>query len=582
MLNVLVSLLSVALIVSPIADIQKRLGVRIVPSAGSLLQLSDLTCAGVFLSPQMQTGARTTKYPITYRYESGARHYFMYDGTGHIYEFPEPSLSPCNTAAGSISVASLEGWGGDWGVFNVNAHDNFIPGQNSTFAAGLYYDPITAQLVLSWYPAYITVVFGNSFAAATLNVDHTMTLNGCWGTADYNTLYTGTGMLGIPSSFASHLPAGQTWAAGFGGAIGYAVGSSYGPTLIAMEPPAGNACASDTDYDVTTTTLLEAHESNGTGPNCTNPSGLPLIGCTPGTAPTNPKPAEMAFTGYSASMFDQDWDPYGGHGWWGWEAGGSPGWYDDGVKQGVLVPMSNPSGWINTTILASPSPTGSGSGGTFSVADTDMHDGYDLNPGDLIWVQTCTPGVDAGCLTANLQQFSISRVDSVNTGTGAIAYTVLNGDSGSGTHVPVSGGGIYAGCVYAHGSPTCSRQTWLIQTYNPAQYAEVIAMTRQPYAVRYVEEAAWTDPYTVYGAPSTGAGVQPSIVGNRGVVATMPDPSAQQIMISINNATTGIGVMRSAIYVYDVAHSTPSPSLTAASWPLQQPAKPERLIVGLR
>src|SRR4051812_17427364 len=68
-------------------------------AANNLLSTSDISCAGVFLTPGVQTGGFTPSagYPVAFRYEAdGKRHYFMVDGTGHILEFSEPTLSPCN------------------------------------------------------------------------------------------------------------------------------------------------------------------------------------------------------------------------------------------------------------------------------------------------------------------------------------------------------------------------------------------------------------------------------------------------------------------------------------------------------
>src|SRR5438874_408181 len=61
-------------------------------SAPALLSTSDLSCAGMFLTPGINTGGFTANYPITMRYESdGKRHYFQYSGDGHVLEFPEPA-----------------------------------------------------------------------------------------------------------------------------------------------------------------------------------------------------------------------------------------------------------------------------------------------------------------------------------------------------------------------------------------------------------------------------------------------------------------------------------------------------------
>jgi hypothetical protein len=565
--------LCVVLLVAP-----QRIGIYLSGAAGpapGLIKISDLTCSGVFLGPYMPTASPgyTTTYPIGYRYESGARHYFQFAADGHLYEYPEPTPSSCATAVGSITQATVEGWGGDWGTIPVNAGDNYIPNQNSVFAQGLYWNEAASQLFLSWYASYAAVLQHNTLAAWTLtDAGHTTTLNGCWGfDTPYNMTQVGSGILTIPSQWVTdHLAAGRNLAVGFGGPIGYAPANSYGPVLVAINPPANNACASVTDYFLSSLTELEKHNvNNSTGPNCA-PSGSQTpatLGCTPATAPTTPYSAQIGFANYSDAMYTTTWDPYGGHGWFSWETSHAMGWYDDGVKHGMVVPYQNPSGWLSQTVLGSPAPTFNGTSGTFSIASTSTHDGYNVNPGDLLWVKTCILADGAGCTAGaigNQDDLSFVRVDSVNTGTGAIAFTTTDFDFGTGDHKPVVGGGVFAGAVYAHGSPTSSRYAMRMQIYNPDQYAEVIATTRQPYNVIYAEDGDFVSQLPTFGSPSAGSGVKSSAYGGPIISGVMVDPTHHQLMIAVSRAKLS-GFYASAIFIYNVSQSTPDPLLAGVN-----------------
>lgn len=555
-----------SLLVSPGSE-QGRLGIRIAgtPAVNNLIQASDLSCHGAFLTPQLQTQAATSNYPITYRYESGTRNYYVYDGQGHLQSFPEPTLSPCNTAIASMSTGSFPGWGGDWGQVNVAAHGGWVPGTNSTLGQGLYWDATLSKMVFSWYPYYATVVQSNSFAQLTLNdVSHTMTTFSCNGIPAYNTLATGGSVFRAPSAFVTaNLPAGAAWVVGNGGSVGYAPGMNYGNAAVAVVPPSTNACTTDTDYNILSSTEMELHTSNLNGPNCAYPAE---IGCTPATAPTAPYPAPMAFKDYSVSVFQPNWDPYGGHGWWTWDSEGKTDWYDDGVKQGIVTFMVTPSGWVNTPVLASPTPTFSSGTGGMSIASTSTHDGYHINPNDVIWVESCVVGVDPGCELANANNLTTGIVSTVNNSTGAITYAALFTDSGSGTHAPVVGGKVYAGSLYAHGAPTSSRLTFRLQVYDPATYVNVIGGGQTSNSVQYASEADFISLVSQqFGGPqNTTTGGLPTAVGGHNLSGVMADPTAHQIMVSLSAAKTGIGVTQDIVYVLDVAQSAPLP----ASWPM--------------
>ncbi len=304
-------------------------------AASSVLATSDLTCAGAFLTPGVPTGNGTYYFPMAMRYENGNRHYFMYAGDSHVYEFPEPQLLPCNTPTASLNRASLESWGGDWGYYIVHEKDDYIPNSytQSVDAYGMNYDNVASRLLLSWSGNYSNTAQRNSFAAATLNdTTHTLTTKGCWGLNNTNTTVTGTGILNIPSSFVNaNLPSGARWGVGFGGSLGQAASASYGPTLFATIPPADNPCAPATNYPVDYSKILALYLANYDGPTCSDLG----IGCTPTQPPTPPYAAQLAFNKYSEGTYGTIWDPWGGHGWFGYDMYHSIGWYDDGIKQGA-------------------------------------------------------------------------------------------------------------------------------------------------------------------------------------------------------------------------------------------------------
>ena len=573
--------------------VPQRLGISLLPttspSPGAVLEVADFSCAGVFLSPGLVSGGTTTSYPTTMRYEGGTRHYFTYAGDGHIYEYPEPTLSPCNTAPASMNRASVEGWGGDWGLVTANASGGYQPGCDvtnpncSTYAFGLNYDPTLDSLLLSWSGTYSNVGAHNSVATLALNNSaHTLSTSACWGLSAIPQLVSGSGVLQIPSAFvAAHLPTGARYGVGFGfefGTIGG--GISEGLSLYGTVPPSSNACAADTDYSTSSFTLMSNYGTNDIGPTCAS-AGL---GCTPSQAPTTPYPQQAAYTNYSFYMYQPDWDPYGGHGWVGFAASAGVTWYDDGVKHGIVMPMLLTEGWASTTVSASTSPT------AFTAASTSTHDGLNINPGDVIWVTTCTSAIDGpGCdggPTGNNEDKSFGPVTAVNTSTGAITWTPTFGDGGNGTsgHLPVPGASVWHGCVYAHGEPQCSRGTYRMQIFDPNVYAQVIAGSIQSYEpVASDDQEIDTTLMTTFGSPSAGSGVGQGSAATS-IVGTMSDPTAQQVIVVTKNGL-GVGCCAPAVqmFVLNVSH-TPSPfthapqpiDLAASLWPRRPPVRGRR------
>jgi hypothetical protein len=565
-------LLTLALVVTAVAQIRFPARVTPVGGSGTLMEAADLSCAGVFKTPDMATGAYSVSMPVAFKGHDGTRRvYLVYDGQGNVRELNEPTLSSCATSIASMNVATSPAWGGNWGAFTVNALDGYIPGGGggSTFAFDLHYDATTSRLVLGWGSTYSGSTPGNTFATGTLNSgDHTISTTGCYYMSQYSDKWMSSGILTIPDAFVTaYLPAGARWAVGKGGYFS-SQGNSMGPALAAIVPPSTNACASNTNYELASSTLLESHAQNSTGPNCMS-STINGPGCTPGTSPTTPYPARMLFDDYSYDLYAFTWEPSGARGWWSF-TGGPLAWYDDGVKYGVVAPITTSSGWLNTTVSASPAPTYNT--GTFigelTVPTLDMHDGSNLNPGDAFWVQTCVVGTHTGCADENGNKLTIAIVDSVDTGTKRITYHAFSSGSGvdpsNSNHTPIVGGVVWAGVVYAHGSPGSSRSTARLQIYNPAQYAEVVATTRESYEVEYAEEIDATTLFSHFGSPATGSGIRGTMAApesySRSPSSVIADPDRNQIIVFWTGATNGIGVQQSMAYVLDVSQAAPAPS----------------------
>jgi hypothetical protein len=576
----LCSLAALALTLTAVAQV--RFPARITGAdTRELLEFADLTCNKVFLSPEWATTGAIAFQPTTYRYDGATRQFFILNGQdGHLLSFTEPTGSACNTTPiSSIDAADWDAWNtdGDWGALTVSNETGEVPGTGSAHFYALRYDPVTEWMIPSWLTNYSGGdTYTNTFAAFTLNDGaHTVTRVGCWGFDTIQQWWAGSGVVIIPDWFVSaYLPAGRRFGIGLGGHV-TSQGNSFGPTINAVAQPTGNACATDTDYAISAGTWLARYEQNNVGPHCALDTGP---GCNPSTVAVAPYPAKTLFNDYSYDLYDFTYEPRLGteNGWWGAESLPVLDWYDDGVRHGVIVPFTMPSGWINTTVSASPAPsynTGTGVG-EMTLPTIDMNDGSNINVGDVLWVKTCTEALDgANCeeppnVSEQLNFMSEAYVTAIDTGTKRVTYQILSTDSGDGTsgHVPVVGGPVWMGCQYKGGSPGCSRNTLRAQIYNPAQYAEVIASTRNVYDVIYAEEVDFTQEIHHFGSPATGSGMIGSkrggCCGNEqaNVAGVMADPDAHQIIIAMRGARNiGGGTTQSLYYVFDVSQAPPAP-----------------------
>lgn len=535
-----------------LADQRRIIRIRRAPTSNpALLTLSNLSLAGCFLTHEVNTGLYTTTYPMAFKRVSGVRHYYEATGDGHIEETTEPTLLDCTTAIGSLNVASVVQ---DWGTFTANGSDQ-APGGGGIIQ-GLYYDTTLGKLIVSWSGSYVNLGNGIntmailSFGATTLSTD------GCYA-PPYSMPYTGGPVVEIPSAFVTdHLSANQRWALTGGVYASATSGPSYGPNMIAIVPPSTpNACAAMTDYAISAGTTLAEYAKNNLGATCYNLG----LGCTVNPSVLTPHPALSSQAIYSLDLYPEAWDPCGApcsnsptKGYFGDDHTWRSVWYADGVKEGLVVPFTGPMGWLNTTVTSSTGP------GQAVLGSVDTHDGYTINVGDKMVIQTCTPGVDAGCSSANRNHESIVTIDSVNAGTLTITYTAQDNDSCSMcNHTPVAGGEALLGGVYPHGSPGFSRATLRLQIYDTAQYASVIGGSAV-YSPTYTEEGSlYSMGVTSLGDPAGGQGISAGFRGpeNQFVSAVLADTTAQQIIVFVKQVQFFGGTSpRSLGIVLNVAH----------------------------
>ncbi len=532
----------------------------------SLLTTSDLTCAGMFLAPNMGTGNFSVTYPIAVKVSGASRSYYTVSGNNQtgvkpsIAEFAEPvSLSPCNTAVASIVTSEYTTL---WDFPAVAAEGNYVPGVDSYSQIwGLNWDAVHSYLWINWVSGYVNIPPSNSFAAATFNGDH-MTLVGCWAlnahSGSVGQSHGGSGVITIPDWFVdAHLTAGRTIGVGMGGRIasGGTSPNSFGPSLEAIPAPAGNPCTANTNTFLSAGTVLARYTGNpsSSGPTCDGNNGYTL-GCDNSSRPpTGLQPARMAYATQSMNAYGVDWDPYGGHGWWSSWAGGPGNWYDDGEKTGLVYAMAVSAGWLYQTVLASPAPTVSYPNVTFSITSTSTHDGHHLAAGDVIWVTTCRVGVDTHCVSDNNDDQAFVTVDTVNTSTGAVTGHITECEtddpltcSGS-DHKPVVGGTVKHGVVYAHGGPRPSRQTLRLQIYDPADLAAVADGADADSPV-YAEEIDLTTLVPQFGCPGCAIPGIPIYWGQPSSVQV--DGANHKLILSFRNAVNA----RSLVVLFDVAH----------------------------
>jgi hypothetical protein len=542
----------------------------------SLLSFSNVTNAGCFLAPFADTGSFTGvdgPHPIARRQRD--KHYFMFSGNGHIYEFAEPPLtSPCPSDLTTLTpVAILK----DWGVFPaMDASAGGYPGgSGGAIPLGATYVDTQDWLCVSWTRTYAGIAQSNSFGCATFGTDRLVTY-GCWLTSNpaTNQGSTGSNITLIPLSFRSTYGLGvNSWAIGDGGMTGTVNnGMSTGLSLVAIAPPSPNSCSGGIEHDAGRGTLLVHYEINTRGPTC-GAVGTPVswLGCSTWAvkppqyvAPTRPYAMQTAATNYSISTYLSDWDPWGGHGYVA-QAALKATWYDDGVTQGIFHVFLMPEGWMNTTVVGPPAPTMNYPNGTMRVADLSTHDGQFLRPGDLIWVKTCDPALDGpDCEPTNNRDTSFVVVDSVNTSTGDVAFHILGDEYGSDFgnattgHRPLVGGHVWAGYVYAHGAPTMTRGQIRCQIIDPAQLGEVKNGRRGPDEVVYHEDIDCSTLLPGFGSIVSTQDPTNGTPRRRQPVAVIPDPARQQIIVALGGAKFAPEIDSAAVvHVLNVSGRSP-------------------------
>lgn len=532
-----------------------------------LLTEADLHCIGAFNTVQLNQGPLTTIEPITMRTVNGEDRYITFDGKGYVAEMRAPvQLSPCNVNPQEAVEAQLVQ---DWGLFPpVHNSVNGVPGANAAYAFGVSYAVDSNWLLLHWTPTYsgINTTGVNAMAGAVMD-DATKTLKiaGCWGVSNVASPRIATGVIDVPNELKAALPANTWKLIGQGGApASVQLGLSLGPYLQAIPKPTGNACPDGIDTPVTGGPVLASFPGNSVGPTNYNSGSM---GQTPTVAPTVPYPAWMAYANYSSVKYAEDWEPWvengAKHGWFTTDTMFRLDNYDDGLRRGLFLVYAQTSGWMNTRVLASPTPTLDTTTYyptlTFAVADLSTHDGHSLQVGDMIIVQTCTIGVDLGCdSTANGRNFSNVVVDSVTPSTALVVGHVISPDFAN-HYLPVAGAPVYAGSTYIHGSPQPSRFTGpTAQIYDARQLQEVVNKTREPYNVRYVGEFDLSKLISGFGCP--GCAVPGVASGSHyGPIAVMANPAKHQIVVVMAHGKSLIGVFQHTVYLLQVGGDAPTP-----------------------
>lgn len=554
----------------------QKVGLRGGPTAtggptGTLVRSSQLSLDGCFLTPFVNTGHYTTSYPMATRKIGGQRYYEEFSGDGHIYEFPEPALSPC-TGFGfdGVNQAVITT---DYGVIPTFANSaGYIPAAPFTAAFGMTWDLTNNVLLIGWTNYYTNVPSGiNSYASVTLNGGATpsMTLNGCFSPGiDVPMGQGGSGVLQLPAKWLSiwGVPLAARYGVGLGGYItGVTSAPSLGPAIRAVVPPPNNPCATGTDYVSPSYTTLMAFAVNSNGPVCYTVG----LGCTPSQPPTPPYPQQLGNLFYSDIAENINWEPWVFNGtltgWYTANAAHSIDLYDDGTVFGFVEAYEMTEGWMNTLIQASPAPTVDACPSnqchwSFTVASTSTHDGNNINPGDgPFWIPTCAVGIDAGCTNGQGEQVSFAIADTVNPATGVIT---AHGDPGFGPdgctscpHLPQVGQPVLLGGLYAHASPTFTRGTFRLKIIDPNLITQVVAQRLRPDSVTSAEDVE-IDNTLVRGFGSPSNLVNGGVINNgqgfgRNPVTLMADPTRQQIMIEFLNAGPA---NTDVVYVLHVNH----------------------------
>jgi hypothetical protein len=566
--------LIVGLLVSSVwVEGQSRIRLRGRTSSAGLLDVSEFTCIGQMRTPNLwPPNTEAWGLAMAMREEGGSRQWFTMGqsdpGRDNFASYREPgTLSTCATAQASANQMTFEQ---DWGPITVFEEDDYVPqcGPSNpncaTQGTGLTWDPVEEVFLKFWASTYSTggTVPRNSVAVIEPDeMAHTMSTVACFGLEGVNQVQSGGGVMLMPSSFtgtySASLPASARWAIGTGGHLGYATGNSYGLAAFAIARPANNSCSGANVLVASASQKAMAYNTyNATGPQCAE-GPLPwFLDCTPANAPTAPYHMKMAFTGYS-SLY-ATWNPYGGVGYYGSNTAFNPAWYDErptgGSRYGIVVPMRQPSGWLEDTVQASPAPALVGSGVEFTVSAVDTHDGYVPFVGDFIAVVTCVVGVDTGCIVDNNNHLSVGRISAINTTTKRITVDpVLSWDSASsGTHTPVVGGQVQFGCLYVRGSfVTCSRGTYRMQVIDPAQLGEVAAGSRNHYDVIYSSEADITATLIPNrGGLASGSGINIYEASRDHILSVIPDAPNKRIYVVVQSFVGGNTF--NSVYVWGV------------------------------
>jgi hypothetical protein len=519
-----------------------------------VIGLSNIVVKGCFLTYGTDTGNNTTDYPVAALGTGNARNLLQVSGNAHLYRSTQPTLKDCTTPVNSLNVGSFVA---DLGLLNVNGSDQ-TPGTSGGIIRGAYVHPVSGEFYTAWSGAYTNLPAGlNTFARFRINGNNTLTRLGCYAYPDTMPI-TSYGAVKIPDSFVStYLPAGRSLGLLGGYAASATSGNDYGPGLIAVPVPADNDCLAGQDNLIPAGTVLAKFGRNSDlGTTChiddNHDTGF-YLGCdTSAKTITSPTPARMAETRVSYDLYNSDWDPKNGKGFFADNAGWRQTIYDDGVLAGMLVPFTTTEGYLKTTVVSTTGP------GQVVLASTSTNDGLNLNPKDEIVIKSCIVGTDAGCASANANSYTVATVDTVNTSTKEVTYHSTNLDScTSCSHAPVVGGAVYGGPIYPHAIPGWMRSTLRLQIIPLSQYAAVAQGASVDSPIYSEETSLVSMGVTALGDPSLGQGIQAGFTpGNQQTVTSViADEASQEFVVFVKVAQLfGGSVPRSLGIVFSVIH----------------------------
>ncbi len=322
------------------------------------------------------------------------------------------------------------------------------------------------------------------------------------------------GVLNIPQAFADAYVSGKRLGIGYGGyrsVAGQGSIASYGPTLYAIDPPAGSPADNDT-----------------------RPGGPCLLRRSAGFG--EPRPLRPAFAGtgndflFTGSFTGEDPTTYGA----ATQHEQAMIWIDDGQKYGVIHANSFCGGNMLAVIQ-------SGTTSTSLVLDTVG----DAHAGEAVQIQY---GGTIG--DGNPTERAIATIASVSGS--VITLTAPAVDNGTPVTGMVGGfartGSFYQNSYLAVGEWVA--HGWMV--YDPADLAAVALGSKQPYEISFVD--SWSQPAPNIPLPTTDGQYDRGSAGGPVTPAMAYDPVEKRIYVYwlTLGYTSGTAGPYPLVFVYQV------------------------------